>query len=457
MPDYKVAIIGAGFCGTMVAVHLARLAPDMPVALIERNPIPGRGLAYGTTDPDHLLNVRAEQMGAFADDQRHFWHWLEAQPDINLSRQDFAPRMVYGRYLGEILAQARAANPRLSLLTRRIADVRQLQNGFELRSDDGRILTSESIVLALGNFPPDQLSGNADEMNPYAPETWKDLAGHGDILIVGTGLTSLDLVVTMAKTKQTGKIHLLSRHGLLPREHTNPESHILKMRPPYPATALGLCKWIRQEIADAPDTPWQAVIDSLRPLNQQLWQSLNRDEQRRFMRHLRAYWDVHRHRCAPKIMDAYRGLEQAGRLALHHGTIIKQTTHEKGVDVLWRPRGSMSPETLAVQKIVRCTGPQADFRRLGDPLVQNLLKANLITADDLRLGIESEDYTACNAAGHKVDGLYVLGSLLKGKLYESIAVPELREQAADVARIITKEKNGCARPAPSAAKTSDYR
>jgi len=438
MADTKVAIVGAGFCGTMVAVHLARLMPHVPIALIDRNLIAGRGLAYGTTAPDHLLNVRAANMGAFNDDPGHFWNWLAEQPDLNLTQQDFAPRMVYGRYLSKLLAQSCAANPELSVLSRRIVSMRRVADGFELISNDGQVLTAERVVLALGNFPPDQLS-DAGDMNPYAPDTWKKLAGHDDILIVGTGLTSLDLIVTLAKTKSQGTIHLLSRHGLLPREHVDPQHYDLKLKPPYSTTARGLYRAVRDEIDAAADTPWQNIIDALRPLNQTLWQSLNTNEQRRFLRHLRAYWDVHRHRCAPQIMGIYRKLEQAGRLKLHHGSIIKQTPVENGVDVTWCPRGRSSLETFTVQKIVRCTGPQADFRKLGDPLVQDLLANNLLASDKLHIGVVSENYSACDAAGHKINGIYVLGSLLRGKLYESIAVPELRQQAADVAQILANE------------------
>jgi uncharacterized NAD(P)/FAD-binding protein YdhS len=443
---YQVAIIGAGFCGTMVAANLARLVPGMPVALIERTATLGAGMAYGTSDIGHLLNVRTGRMGAFADDPSHFLHWLETQPEgTEYGEQAFAPRLIYGRYLKDILGQACAQAPGLNVLQGTISAIRRLpQGGFELIEKAGEIITAESVVLALGNFPPDQ----SGEPNPYAPETWRELAQEGDVLIVGTGLTCLDLVVTLAKTKKTGVVHLLSRHGLLPREHTASHPYELTLRPPYPTTAVGLLQAVRGEIEIA-HVPWQSVIDALRPLSQKLWQSMSLDEQRRCMRHLRSYWDVHRHRSAPQVMDFYRVLEKQGRILLHKGSLVERTIEAEAMQangmqaqvwrVRWRPRGQMTIETFTVRQIVHATGPQEDFCKLDDLLVKNLLRDALIAADDLHMGIlTTSDYRVCDCNGKTVPGLYALGRLLKGKFYESVAVPELRDQAAAIACLLAR-------------------
>jgi uncharacterized NAD(P)/FAD-binding protein YdhS len=437
---YDVAIVGAGFCGTMVAVNLARANPRLSIALIECDSASGPGLAYGTRDPDHLLNVRAAHMGAFADDPGHFWTWLSSHPQGKMqnavSEQGFASRSIYGEYLEEILRDTRAAYPGLIDVKRRIVDLRRgTDANFELTSDDGAILTATRCVLALGNFPPAYDHTTSLSLDPYDTEVWSSLAKDGDILIIGTGLTSLDLVVTMAKTKKSGVVHLLSRHGLLPREHTpTVKPYTLVMQAPFPPTALGLLRAVRKEIEGATNVPWQSVIDALRPHNQSLWLGLSLVEKQRFMRHLRAYWDVHRHRCAPAVMDAYRTLELDGRIMLHSGSIVKQEKAGNGWAVKWRPRGSTQIGNLAVKKIVRATGPQADFRKIEEPLVQSLLKQRLIVSDALHLGlVTAEDYTVCDADGNKVENLYALGSVLKGRLYESVAVPELRVQAAEVA------------------------
>ena len=434
MTHYDVVLVGAGFCGTMVAVNLARTSPHLSVALVERNPTPAQGLAYGTTDPGHLLNVRAGQMGAFADQPDHFIGWLRDNPKAHpgATERDFVPRMVYGRYLGSLLDAAKG----ITKLRHFITDIESLPGGgFKLLDAHGSSFTAARVVLALGNFPPDQSAG----MTPYDPATWATIADNGDVLIVGTGLTSLDLVVTMAKTKPSGTIHMLSRHGLLPRVHVNPEAYMLKMGAPFPKTAGGLLAALRREIADVENVPWQSVIDALRPHNQKLWQDMGQTEQRRFLRHLRAYWDVHRHRCAPEIMATCDALEKAGRLKLHHGSIVKQVKTGQGWAIDWRPRGQHDIAHLNVRHVVRATGPQADFTKLDDVLVQNLLRRKLITPDALRLGIAADGFSPLGADGNKVPGLLALGSLLKGALYESVAVPELRGQAAAVAGLIDKE------------------
>jgi uncharacterized NAD(P)/FAD-binding protein YdhS len=426
----------------MVAVNLARRAPKDSIALIDRTGAFGPGLAYGTADFDHLLNVRARDMGAFADDPGHFWRWLESSGNKkNFNEKDFVPRGLYGQYLVRLLGESRQACPVLSLVERQIVDIIPLPaGGFELIDRTGNSLTADKVVLALGNFPPAPVASDIAVQNPYAPRLWQEIADDRDVLIVGTGLTSLDLVATLARSKGAGTVHLLSRHGLLPREHVETGMHKLALgKGKLPNTALGLYHAVRREVdaAAAQNLSWHSAIDALRPFNQQIWQGLNTNERRRFLRHLRVWWEVCRHRCARPLMDAYRALEQKGRLKLHRGSILMQTPAGDGWNVKWRPRGRKEAEILHVAHVVHCTGPQADFAKLPDPLVQNLLKRKLIAPDSLHLGIETaDDYAVLGADFAPVLGLYALGSLLKGRLYESTAVPELRRQASEVADIL---------------------
>jgi uncharacterized NAD(P)/FAD-binding protein YdhS len=175
--------------------------------------------------------------------------------------------------------------------------------------------------------------------------------------------------------------------------------------------------------------PWQSVVDALRPISQILWQDLPLAEQERFLQHLRPYWDVHRHRCAPQIMDAWRALEKQGRISLHCGPIVGQVRTPDGWNVTWRPRGGQATRSFGVR--------QRDMTKLDDALVCKMLASGLVTPDRLRLGIETDGgYQAVDATGKPVAGLYALGSLLRGLLHESIAVPELRQQAAEVAALL---------------------
>jgi uncharacterized NAD(P)/FAD-binding protein YdhS len=454
---YDVVIVGGGYSGTMVAVHLARAQRNLRIALINRGHMPGRGVAYGTTDPKHLLNVQADQMGAFPDDIGHFYRWLQAHPQnlaaagIHELRPDaFIPRLIFGDYIEDLLRDARTLRGTFDVIQDQIVDLKQAgEAGFELTSKGGLVLTAKRVVLALGNFPPGEARQNKNTErvwfmnNPYDPQVHAKLAEQGDVLIIGTGLTSLDVLLTLDKTKREGKIHLLSRRGLFPQPHMKAE--------PYPAflevdnlpkTARLLCRRIAQELrkAAAHGVDWRPVIDAMRSFNQAIWGGLNATEQRRFLRHLQPLWDTHRHRCAPEIMAVKNRLEAEGRLICHQGHIENYQPAGEMVGVAYRPRGTKETRTMHVRHVLSCTGPQSDYRKLSDPLVQSLLAQNLLAPDPLHMGISTaEGGLLRNQAGEAIHHLYTLGSTQKGRLYESIAVPELRGQAAALAvRLLTE-------------------
>jgi uncharacterized NAD(P)/FAD-binding protein YdhS len=451
--DYDVVIVGGGYCGTLVAVHLVRARQGLRIALIERGKAAGRGVAYGTGDPKHLLNVQADQMGAFPDDIGHFYRWLQNHPRnlaaagiTDLRPDAFIPRLVFGDYIQDLLQEARRNDHRLEIIHDEIVDMTRQDTGtFQLLSREGRRLQSAQVVLALGNFPP----GESDKTktwftnNPYAAEIHAQLAQPGDVLVIGTGLTSLDILLTLAPIKHEGKIHLLSRGGLFPQPHRPSAPY-----PPFlhsddlPKTARGLFRRVRKEVrlAVSKGIDWRPVLDAIRPFNQEIWQGLNQDEQKRFLRHIRALWDTHRHRCAPEIIAVKERLEKEGRLICHRGHIRGYRPVGDQIEVTYRPRGATETKTFTVRQVLSCTGPQSDYRKLDDPLVRHLLEHDLLAPDPLKIGAYTGDGGLIrNQSGAAVDGLYTLGSTQKGRLYESIAVPELRGQAATLATRILAE------------------
>lgn len=457
MDQYDVVIVGGGYSGTMVAVHLARAQRGLRVALIDRGRTFGRGVAYGTTDPKHLLNVQADQMGAFPDDVGHFYHWLQAHPENlaavgipELRADAYIPRMVFGDYIQDLLREARQLPGTLEVIPDEIVDLQRLgERQFELTGRAGRKLRAAQVVLALGNFPPGEAKQNKKDehawfMNdPYARETHAKMAEPGDVLIIGTGLTSLDLLLTLDKTKRVGKIHLLSRRGLFPQPHKKVAPY-----PPFldadhlPKTTRMLCRRVARELrkAAAQGIDWRPVIDAMRPFNQTIWTGLNLVERRRFLRHLQPLWDTHRHRCAPEIMAVKNRLEAEGRLVCHQGNIQGYETMGEEVEVTYRPRGTAEMKKFRVHQVLSCTGPQSDYRKLNDILVQRLLARDLLAPDPLRMGANTmAGGLIRNQAGDVIEGLYTLGSTQKGRLYESIAVPELRGQAADLAKRLLAE------------------
>ncbi len=442
MLNFDIVIVGAGFSGTLTAIDLARNAHGASrILLVERNNIQGPGVAYGTMDSQHLLNVRAGTMGGPADDPGHFYSWLQTSRGIaaatglgDLSRDSFVPRRIYGLYLRDLLHEAQAEFPALEVRQATVTDIRPVGKGYELYDGETIIARTAKIVLALGNFPP----GTA-RTNPYAPEVLSKLAGPGDVFLVGTGLTTLDLLVNMARTKAEGKIHVLSRSGLFPQVHEATQPYGPFLDPgSLPKTALSLLVVVRREIETARTSGigWQSVIDAMRPLNQHIWQALPAGEQRRFLARIRSFWDTHRHRCAPEIMAAHGRLVAQGRLIRHRGAFVAMEDLPDGMNVIWKPRGA-GTETTKVAFAVNCTGPQSDVRKLDDPLIQNLLKRDLLAPDALRLGADTDgDGRIRNAQGATVPGLYTIGTWRKGRLYESVAVPELRVQAAALAKIL---------------------
>jgi uncharacterized NAD(P)/FAD-binding protein YdhS len=116
-----VAIIGAGFSGTMAAIHLLRQTDHrITVGLVERTSQFARGLADRTRDATHRLNVPAAKMGAFPDDIGGFYRWLQSRPQRlravgvrTLHPNTFVPRMLFGEYLEDLLAEAETVAPRL--------------------------------------------------------------------------------------------------------------------------------------------------------------------------------------------------------------------------------------------------------------------------------------------------------------------------------------------------------
>ena len=483
-PAYDVAIIGAGFSGSLTAIHLlsdtGEGQPPLRVALIEKELTAfGRGVAYGTPCSRHLLNVPAGKMGAFPDRLDHFLHWLQAHPDeraalglAEVNAGAFVPRVLYGKYVAALLQEAEA---RTHGHFRRIAgeavDIVPMEGGdgaLRVELADGRRLRARRVALALGTFPPGdpRLRDTRFHRSPrylYSPwsgETHERLAGSGDALILGSGLTGLDLLLTLKERKQVGTLHVISRHGLFPQPHRAglaPWPAFLRAGE-LPGTARAMLRVLRAEIrrAAAAGSDWRTVIDSLRPFTQEFWQGLSRPERGRFLRHLRALWEPHRHRAAPEALAVKDELERDGRLVCHRGRIerIAEADGGSALEVTFQPRGGGGRRAaLRVSYVVNCTGPECNYHRLGDPLIASLFARGLARPDDLMLGLDvAPDGEVRDVHGGVHGRLFTLGSPQKGRLLETTAVPELRVQARELAaRLRERESIPLPSVAPRAA------
>lgn len=437
-PDPRVAIIGGGFSGTMLAVHLAR-GSGAQIMLVDPGHSPGHGLAYGSAASGHLLNVRAGRMSAYPEDPAHFIRWLTARGLGGA--EDFVPRQVYGQYLEQQLRQAHAeVFPRLKLIRAKAVDLRGAGGRHNIALDDGRSISAETVVLATGNPQPPALPAFAG-LPPayYRPDPWQPGIAEGlgvddTILLVGTGLTMLDMAVTLDKAGYAGRILAVSRRGLLPRCHA--EAHA-PPSPFEPAPDLPLSSHLAAMRIRAAEIGWQAAMDELRPFTQRLWKELGPAEKARFLRHLRPWWDVHRHRVAPEIARRIECLREAGRFESAAGAVESAELRYGRVVVKLRPRGADDIRRLDVSRIVNCTGADNDLQRTADPLLKRLRETGAIRADPHRLGLDTgRGGEAIGGDGRPTPGLYALGPLARGRLWEATAVPELRAEAAAMAALL---------------------
>jgi uncharacterized NAD(P)/FAD-binding protein YdhS len=179
---------------------------------------------------------------------------------------------------------------------------------------------------------------------------------------------------------------------------------------------------------------WRELMNVLRGHAPQLWQRMPLRERQRFLRHVRPYWDIHRHRLPHQTLAELETLREEGKLSVHAGRIVSLERAGERVRVRWRPRGSRLYATLLVDRVINCTGPNYDPRRCRDPLMLSLLAQGLAVPDSLGLGVRTAAFGALlDAHGRPTEGLYYVGPMLRPEHWESTAVPELREHAARLA------------------------
>lgn len=424
----SVAIIGGGFSGALLAIRLA--AGGGHVRLIERNRRAGVGLAYGACDPHHLLNVPTSRMElglspSFAD-------WLPAQgfatpADVALA-DAFAPRALFGRYVEERLGDTKAVERVRGEAVRIETQPRAVVLA------DGRRIGADIVVLATGNRAPEPLRHAHDHAcaapDPWAHDAHAALDPQAPVLLVGAGLTMVDIALSLSARGHRGEMIALSRHGLLPARHQAGGAWAPFLQSSEATTARGAFALVRRNLEDAiaQGTPWQRVMDAARPDVARVWGAWPKSERARFLRHARTLWDMRRHRMAPQIADELDILLSSGRLRVIAGRLLGAEPRGDMLDVSVRARGATTPTTLEVSRVINCTGPASDFAAIEDPLFADLRRAGLIRADALRLGLDTRGSALVDTRGEASDWLFALGALTRPAYWEVTAVPEIRAQ-----------------------------
>ena len=299
-----IVVIGGGASGVLLAVHLLRGETEsLDVVLIERRAELGAGIAYATNHPDHLLNVRAANMSAFPDDPGHFARWLadRSTPDATCGGDGFAPRRLYRDYLADLI-EPLLRSGRLRCVQAEALGLEVVPEGVEIACSDTMVVHGDIAVVATGN------EGPSLPPEPWRHEGWGDpgpcrIPSQASVVVVGTGLTMVDRVLWLLHGAHRGPITAVSRHGLLPQAHGPGAPLPLSAQDvPFGATLTQFMAWIRARSAAAEQAGqgWRNAFDGLRPHTQALWAHLSEAERRRFLRHSKPFWDVHRHRIAPQ-------------------------------------------------------------------------------------------------------------------------------------------------------------
>jgi uncharacterized NAD(P)/FAD-binding protein YdhS len=451
-PPFSVLIIGGGFSGATLAYQLLRRDPKLNIAVVDGGEIPGRGIAYSTPYWSHVLNVPAKNMSALPDDSEHFVRWARRNYSPNVQGGSFLPRAVYGRYLDSLLKEVATRSGRhLPWFRDQALTLTQIDGLYSAQLKSGRKLLAKAVVIATGNVPPGDpsLPGLTDGATKYFAFSWSQealegLRGNATVLLIGAGLTSVDLAIGLASTGIHGTIHMLSRRGLLPQPHKHAETWPQFWNEKCPRTVRGLLRLIRNQVraAAVAGIDWRGVIDALRPVTSEIWNSLSDEERRRFMRYARPYWEVHRHRLAPEVSERLSCLIQEGRIEVHAGRITHYREEDTHATVTYRRRRDRQTEVLNVDRVINCTGPEADWRRLDNSLLSSLFAQGLARPDSLFLGLDVDRYGSVrNDQGVASRSLFAIGPVRKGSLWETTAVPELRQQASSLAEQIIRVLN----------------
>ena len=417
-----------------MAAQLARRGVD--VVLIDGSGRAGLGVAYSTRDPAHVLNVRAEVMSAWPDDLDHFVRLVEQEGG---TRRDFVQRRQFGRYLRAILEEGMETG-RLRLVERQAVSANPGEEGWIVSVENGETIEASGLVLAIGNQPPEPLplgQGSARVINnPWGAEALaavEDLAAsHEDVLLVGTGLTMVDAVLSLDAAGHRGRIVGLSRRGLIPRGHAEFTPAPVEAEDVPHGNVRSLWRWLRHRGAQV---GWRAAIDALRPHSQWLWQSLPPGEQKRFARHARPWWDVHRHRIAPEVAQQLHDMVAQGRLEIVAGRIQSVEDDGGGLVVAYRRRGSSRIVEGRFAYMINCTGPLGAISRTRDPMLKGMLADGLARPDQLGIALDVDERSRVVGA----ERAWAMGPLTKGRYWEIIAVPDIRYQAAAVAEDIAME------------------
>lgn len=447
-----ITIIGGGASGALVLINMLKYFPDAPVTVkwIEKSGEFGTGTAYATDKDYHLLNVPANVMGLFHDYTNDFFEWL-LKKGYAYSEHDYVPRKIYGDYIKEHLFNflKQQHSLQLELIQAEVVDIQIEYERYTLLLKNNKTITTDTVILATGNFLPSHPKVKNMEYvnhpnyfrNPWANELNQSLKRTDDVLIIGTGLTMVDKILDFYHQIHKGKIYAISRNGYLPFTH-NPCSRHQKY-PDYTEELLNAANTrdmyavIRKHIDTGIKSgiDWRVVLDTFRPSLPVIWDKLSLKEKKSFFRRLGSIWTVVRHRIPVICADIIHLLRDKRQLQILGGRIQQIDTTENGFVVTYLDKKEATTKEVHVQKIINCTGPQLNPALADAVLFKNLIEKGLVYPDELGLGLNSlADGRLLDKNNDIIPDFYTIGNGLKGVLFESTAIPEIRVQAYNLAK-----------------------
>jgi uncharacterized NAD(P)/FAD-binding protein YdhS len=460
------AIVGGGFSGIMVAAQLARQSAHssrpLHLILIDRQTSIGEGAAYRSPDARHLLNVPAIGMSAWPDRPTDFLDWAR-QGNPGVQPYSFLQRREYAEYLRQRFFETVAesdANLSIEIHRTEAQHIERRPNGrWVVQCTERGALEADALVLATGHRRPDDPLARAWNgsraryvTHPWAALSLASIEPHESVCLLGTGLTAIDVLMSLSKPGRTAPVLALSRRGLSPSAHApsqlppiDPRSWLEPLLTGIASvTAPTLMHAVRGAITSAgiSGADWRQVIDGLRPYLVRIWQALPASERRRFMRHARPYWEVSRHRTAPEVASAVEEAKRARLFRVIAARVLSAQGQTDGVTLKLCPRGVNTPEICKFDWVVNCTGPGSPGSKGLPTMLQALVDAGVLEEDALGLGVRSTSDGRALSHGRVIENLIVIGTLRKPDLWESTAVPELRVQAAVAAEVLVR----CVRP-----------
>lgn len=447
----SIAIIGGGLSGAAVAYHLAERSAVAAITVFEPRGTLGAGLAYGTLDPAHRINVPAAKMNLIPGDDRHFTDWIlrtdavADDPEVLADDgQMYVRRSVFGRYVNDHL-RPWIANRRIVHAKAYVTSIERSGERWRIKTDTGSSTFADIVVLATTHPLPEvphilaqALKGNSRLIaNSYDPHALNNIASDARVTIIGTGLTMADVVASLDNRGHRGPINAISRRGLLPRGHApNLYQAFGEFVRTPPLSTVELLHEIRRTIenAQALDVPWQAVIDAVRAQAGTFWPTMPIEERSRLVRHLRPYWDVHRFRIAPQIENILARRKSEGIFAVHAGTVIGAEAHDDHIVLSILERRARSPSQHETDYVVITTGPAHGRIIETEPHLSTLAQAGWIQPDRLRLGIWCNTHgRAISRSGGVVQNLLISGPLARGTFGELMGLPQVTDYAHAIA------------------------